>query len=222
MIVDAACYQLGQRIPGEFDYEEAGRLITEPDTFAWVGLHEPSPEEFEQAVKTFNLHELAVDDALRAHQRPKLETFDETLFVVTKPARYVDPVEIVEFGEILIFVDPNFVVAVRHGEASRLIEARHKLEADPGRLACGSGSVLHAILNQVVRDYAVVLDELGADIRGIEDDVFSSGGDSERIYRLKQEVLSFHEAVEPLEEPLGPAGHRGLQGHRRHLEALLP
>ena len=132
MIVDAACYQLGQRVPGEFDYEEAGRLITESDTFAWVGLHEPSPEEFEKAVKTFNLHELAVDDALKAHQRPKLETFDETLFVVTKPARYADPVEIVEFGEILIFVDPNFVVAVRHGEASRLIEARHKLEADPG------------------------------------------------------------------------------------------
>jgi len=202
MIVDAACYQLGQRVPGEFDYEEAGRLITEFDTFAWVGLHEPSPEEFAKAVKTFDLHELAVDDALRAHQRPKLETFDDTLFVVTKPARYADPVEIVEFGEILIFVDPDFVVAVRHGEASRLIEARHKLEADPGRLACGSGSVLHAILNQVVRDYAVVLDELGADIRGIEDDVFSSQGDSERIYRLKQEVLSFHEAVEPLEEPL--------------------
>ena len=110
--------------------------------------------------------------------------------------------EIVEFGEILIFVDADFVVAVRHGEASRLIEARHKLEADPGRLACGPGSVLHAILHQVVRDYAVVLDELGADIRGIEDDVFSSEGDSERIYRLKQEVLSFHEAAEPLEEPL--------------------
>ena len=84
MIV-GACYQLGQRVAGEFDYEEAGRLITESDTFAWVGLHEPSPEEFEKAVKTFNLHELAVDDALKSHQRPKLETFDETLFVVTKP-----------------------------------------------------------------------------------------------------------------------------------------
>ena len=145
MIVDAACYQLGQRVSGEFDYEEAGRLITESDTFAWVGLHEPSPEEFEKAVKTFNLHELAVDDALRAHQRPKLETFDETLFVVTKPARYADPVEIVEFGEILIFVDPNFVVAVRHGEASRLIEARHKLEADPesALLRAGLGAPRH-------------------------------------------------------------------------------
>jgi Mg2+ and Co2+ transporter CorA len=99
MIVDAACYEHGQRIPGEFDYETAAFRITEPDVFAWVGLHEPSPEEFDQAVKTFHLHELAVDDALRAHQRPKLETFDDTLVVVTKPARYADLVEIIEFGE---------------------------------------------------------------------------------------------------------------------------
>jgi magnesium transporter len=202
MIVDAACYQQGHRVPGEFDYEKAAKVIAEGDAFAWVGLHEPTPEEFERARRTFHLHELAVDDALHAHQRPKLETYDETLFVVTKPARYVDPVEIIEFGEILVFVDPGFAVAVRHGEASRLIEARHKLEADPQRLACGSGSVLHAILNQVVRDYATVLDDLFTDIRDIEEDVFSSNGDSERIYRLKQEVLRFHEAAQPLEEPL--------------------
>jgi magnesium transporter len=202
MIVDAACYENGHRIPGDFDYEKAGKLIANTDAFAWVGLYEPTPDEFEQAKETFHLHELAVDDALRAHQRPKLETYDDTLFVVTKPARYADPVEIVEFGEILVFVDPGFAVAVRHGEASRLIEARHKLEADPQRLACGSGSVLHAILNQVVRDYALVLDDLGIDIRDIEEEVFSSRGNTERIYRLKQEVLRFHEAAQPLEEPL--------------------
>jgi magnesium transporter len=202
MIVDAACYQQGHRVPGDFDYDKAAELIAETDAFAWVGLHEPTSEEFDLARRTFHLHELAVDDALHAHQRPKLETYDETLFVVTKPARYVDPVEIIEFGEILIFVDPEFAVAVRHGEASRLIEARHKLEADPQRLACGTGSVLHAILDRVVRDYANVLDDLFTDIRDIEEDVFSSKGDSERIYRLKQEVLRFHEAAQPLEEPL--------------------
>jgi magnesium transporter len=202
MIVDAACYQQGHRIPGDFDYEDAAKRITEGDVFAWVGLYEPTEAEFEEARNTFHLHELAADDALKAHQRPKLETYDETLFVVTKPARYADPVEIVEFGEILVFIDPGFAVGVRHGEASKLIEARHKLEADPQRLACGSGSVLHAILSQVVRDYAIVLDDLNADIRDIEEDVFSSNGDSERIYRLKQEVLRFHEAAQPLEEPL--------------------
>jgi magnesium transporter len=202
MIVDAACYQQGHRVPGDFDYEDAAKRITEGDVFAWVGLYEPTEEEFAEARNTFHLHELAVDDALKAHQRPKLEAYDETLFVVTKPARYADPVEIVEFGEILVFIDPGFAVAVRHGEASKLIEARQKLEADPQRLACGSGSVLHAILSQVVRDYAVVLDDLNTDIRDIEEDVFSSNGDSERIYRLKQEVLRFHEAAQPLEEPL--------------------
>jgi magnesium transporter len=202
MIVDAACYQQGHRIPGDFDFDEAAKRITEGDVFAWVGLYEPTEAEFEEARNTFHLHELAVDDALKAHQRPKLETYDETLFVVTKPARYADPVEIVEFGEILVFIDPGFAVAVRHGEASKLIEARQKLEADPQRLACGSGSVLHAILSQVVRDYAIVLDDLNTDIRDIEEDVFSSNGDSERIYRLKQEVLRFHEAAQPLEEPL--------------------
>lgn len=150
----------------------------------------------------FHLHELAVEDAVQAHQRPKLEIYDETLLVVTKPARYVDPVEIVDFGEILVFVDPDFAVGVRHGEASRLIEARQELEHDPKRLACGPGSVLHAILSHVVRDYAKVLDELGGDVRDIEEDVFASVGDSQRIYRLKQEVLKFHNAAQPLEEAL--------------------
>ncbi|MFZ0626154.1 MAG: magnesium and cobalt transport protein CorA [Acidimicrobiia bacterium] len=202
MIVDAAIYRDGHRLPGSFDYDRAAREIAATDAFVWIGLHEPSEEEFDTTARAFHLHELAVEDAVQAHQRPKLETYDNTLFVVTKPARYVDPVEIIEFGEILVFVDPDFTVGVRHGEASRLIEARHMLEADPERLACGPGSVLHAVLSQVVRDYAMVLDDLASDVRDIEEDVFSSQGDSERIYRLKQEVLKFHEAAQPLEEPL--------------------
>lgn len=193
-------YQDGHRLPGDFDFAIAAQLIADTDAYAWIGLHEPSEDEFAATAKTFHLHELAVEDAIQAHQRPKLETYDNTLFVVTKPARYVDPVEIIDFGEIMVFVDPDFAVAVRHGEASQLIQARRKLEADPERLACGPGAVLHAILSQVVRDYATVLDDLGTDIKDIEEDVFSSRGDSERIYRLKQEVLKFHEATQPLEE----------------------
>lgn len=202
MIVDAAIYLDGHRIEDDFDYDSAARLIDETDAFAWIGLHEPSAAELERTTKAFHLHELAVEDAVQAHQRPKLETFDETLFVVTKPARYIDPVEVIEFGEILVFVHPDFVVAVRHGEASRLIQARQLLEHDPERLSCGSGSVLHAILSQVVRDYVGVLDDLGGDIRDIEEDVFASRGDPERIYKLKQEVLKFNNAAQPLEEPL--------------------
>ncbi|MDP9144170.1 MAG: magnesium and cobalt transport protein CorA [Actinomycetota bacterium] len=202
MIVDAAMYLEGRRLPGAFAYDTASRLIAETDAFAWIGLHEPTADEFESTSLAFHLHELAVEDAVQAHQRPKLEIYDETILVVTKPARYVDPVEIVDFGEILVFVDPDFAVAVRHGEASRLIEARQELEHDPKRLACGPGSVLHAILSHVVRDYAQVLDELGGDVRDIEEDVFASVGDSRRIYRLKQEVLKFHNAAQPLEEAL--------------------
>ena len=166
-------YQDGPRLPGDFDFANAATLIAETDAYAWIGLHEPSEEEFETTAKTFHLHELAVEDAVQAHQRPKLETYDHTLFVVTKPARYVDPVEIIDFGEIMVFVDPDFAVVVRHGATSQLITARQKLEADPERLACGPGSVLHAVLAHVVRDYATVLDDLGSDIRDIEEDVFS-------------------------------------------------
>jgi magnesium transporter len=202
MIVDAAIYKNGHRLNEPFDFEHAGRLKGDPETSVWVGLYEPTEEEFEAARLAFGLHELAVEDAVNAHQRPKLETYGQTLFGVTKPARYVDPVEIIEFGEILLFVDPDFVVAVRHGEASQLIEVRHDLESDPARLALGPGSVLHAILSHVVGDYSLVLDALGDDVREVEEGVFSSGGELERIYRLKQEVLSFQNAAQPLEEPL--------------------
>lgn len=202
MIVDAAVYRDGYRLPDDFDFATAPGLIAQEGCFAWIGLHEPSEAEFENTAKTFHLHEVAVEDAVTAHQRPKLETYDHTLFVVLKPARYVDPVEIIEFGEIMVFVAPDFAVAVRHGEASQLIQARRLLEHDPERLSCGPGSVLHAISSHVVRDYAYVLDDLGADIKSIEEDVFGGRGDAERIYRLKQEVLKFHEAAQPLEEAL--------------------
>ena len=202
MIVDAAIYENGKRLDEEFSFEAAGKLRGDPETCVWVGLYEPTEDEFEAAREAFGLHELAVDDAVKAHQRPKLETYGQTLFVVTKPGRYVDPVEIIEFGEIQIFVDPDFVIAVRHGEASQLIEVRHELESDPARLALGPGSVLHAILNRVVRDYTMVLDALGDDVREVEEEVFSTGGDLERIYRLKQEVMSFQNAAQPLEDPL--------------------
>jgi magnesium transporter len=202
MIVDAAIYKNGHRLAEPFSFEEASKLRDDPETCAWVGLYEPTAEELEEAEVAFGLHELAVEDAIKAHQRPKLDIYGQTLFLVTKPARYVDPVEIIEFGEILLFVDSDFVLAVRHGEASKLVEVRQDLEGDPERLALGPGSVLHAILNRVVRDYASVLDALGDDVREVEEEVFSSGGDLERIYRLKQEVMSFQNAAQPLEEPL--------------------
>ena len=179
-------------------------IATTPTPSAWIGLYEPTEEEFEAVTKEFDLHELAVEDAIHAHQRPKLDVYDDTLFVVLKPARYVDPVEVVELGEILLFVDERFVVAVRHGEASKLVAVRKALEDQPEELSNGSSAVLLAILDRVVDDYAAVLDGLEGDIRELEDEVFSETGSTptQRIYKLKREVLQFHQATAPLVEPI--------------------
>lgn len=204
MIVDAALYTHGKRLVEPFVLEKSLEKCEGGDTFCWIGLHEPTEEEFESVREEFGLHELAVEDAIHAHQRPKLDVYDDTLFVVLKPARYVDPVEVIELGEILLFVDRRFVVAVRHGEASRLVEVRKHLEADPEELSLGPSAVLLAILDRVVDDYGNVLDGLDTDIRELESTVFSdsSSTPTERIYKLKREVNQFLSATAPLEEPL--------------------
>ncbi len=204
MIVDAALYTDGKRRPEPFELENALEKCADDNTFAWIGLYEPSEEEFEAVREEFNLHELAVEDAIHAHQRPKLDIYDDTLFLVLKPARYVDPIEVIDIGEILLFVDRRFVVAVRHGEASKLIEVRKQLESEPEELVRGPSVVLFRIIDHVVDDYAHVLDGLEADIRELESTVFSdsSANPTERIYKLKREVLQFLAATASLEEPL--------------------
>jgi magnesium transporter len=203
MIVDAATYTNGHRQPS-FDMAGAFERSQPPDTFSWIGLFEPSPDEFEEVREEFHLHELAVEDAISAHQRPKLETYSETLFVVLKPALYDDATESVAMGEILIFFSDDFVVAVRHGDASQLVQVRKRLEADPEEMAYGPGAVLLEIIDQVVDDYAGVLTGLEDDVRQIEEQVFSVGEvtPTERIYRLKREVIGFRQATQPLLEPL--------------------
>jgi magnesium transporter len=204
MIVDAALYTDGKRRAEPFQLDRALEQCADGSTFAWIGLFEPTEEEFDAARHEFNLHELAVEDAIHAHQRPKLDVYDDTLFLVLKPARYVDPIEVIELGEILLFVDRRFVVAVRHGAASKLVEVRKSLEADPDELALGPSAVLLHILDRVVDDYGKVLEGLDGDIRELESMVFSdvSSTPTERIYKLKREVLQFLSATAPLEEPL--------------------
>ncbi|MGH8923627.1 MAG: magnesium/cobalt transporter CorA [Acidimicrobiia bacterium] len=204
MIVDAALYTHGKRRSEPFVLERSLETCGDGETFCWIGLHEPTEEEFESVREEFGLHELAVEDAIHAHQRPKLDVYDDTLFVVLKPARYVDPVEVIELGEILLFVDRRFMVAVRHGEASRLVEVRKNLESDPEELALGPSAVLLAILDRVVDDYGNVLEGLDTDIRELESTVFaeSSMTPTERIYKLKREINQFLSATAPLEEPL--------------------
>jgi magnesium transporter len=146
---------------------------------------------------------LAVEDAVKAHQRPKLERYGETLFVVLRPARYLDESEAVEFGEIHVFVGKYFVVTVRHGEVPALDEVRKRLESDPELLRRGPAAILYAIMDQVVDDYAPVVAGLENDIEEIETEVFGGNpGVSRRTYKLSREVIEFQRATGPLAEIL--------------------
>jgi magnesium transporter len=152
MIVDCAVYEDGQRQAGGLALEEAYEACTRPGAFVWIGLTEPSPDEFDSIKREFDLHPLAVEDAIKAHQRPKLEVYDEMLFLVVKTARYVDPTEVVELGEVAIFLGEGYIITVRHGSASDLHPVRERLEHSPDLLRCGPGAVLHAIIDRVVDD----------------------------------------------------------------------
>ncbi len=212
MIVDCAVYKQGRRVPGEFTPEAAFRESRGDDAFVWIGLHEPTPEEFEVVRREFDLHELAVEDAIKAHQRPKLESYDDSVLLVLKPARYVDTEEVVELGEILIFLGPGFIVVVRHGQTTGLQEVRRSIEARPDFLALGPSAVLHAIVDRVVDDYVPVVDGLELDIDQVEEAVFSADRTNpvERIYYLKREVLEFRRATAPLLNPLNQLAARTL------------
>lgn len=204
MIVDCALYQDGSRAPRPLSIEEAAREMRATGGFVWLGLHEPSVEEFNEVRNEFNLHELAVEDAISARQRPKLEIYDDSLFVVLKTAHYVEDRESIEFGDILIFLGEHFVVVVRHGEATKLTPVRYELDRNPDVLQLGPSAVLHAIMDRVVDDYAPVAQALGTDIDEVEADVFSNAwsNPAERIYFLKREVVEFQSAVRPLIDPL--------------------
>jgi magnesium transporter len=204
VIVDCAVYENGVRRPGVVDFDHALETAREPKGFVWIGVFEPEADEFDAVAKEFELHELAVEDAIRAHQRPKLEIYGDSLFCVLKTARYLDDTEEVEFGELQIFVGSDFVVAVRHGHASPLSEVRKTLEHKPELLAHGPIAVLHAIVDRVVDDYEPVLDGIDNDVSEIEADVFTheAQNPAERIYKLKREVLDFLRNTKPFVEAL--------------------
>jgi magnesium transporter len=199
-LVDAAVYRDGRRVDAPASLAEIyEQLPGAPGTMAWIGLYRPTPEQLWQAADQFGLHELAVEDAIVAHQRPKLERYGATLFVVLRSARYLDETEEVDFGEIHIFVGPEFVLTVRHSQVPDLGAVRKRLETDPDLLAMGPEAVLYAILDAVVDEYAPVVAGLQNDIDEIETEVF--GGDpkvSRRIYELSREVVDFQRATRPL------------------------
>jgi magnesium transporter len=204
VIVDCAIYDNGVRRDGKVELAHAYDERHQPGRFVWIGLYEPTEEEFDSLRREFELHPLAVEDAIHAHQRPKLEVYDEMVFLVLKTARYVDPTEVIELGEVLVFLGEDFVITVRHGEASSLAPVRETLDADPARLKHGPSSVLHAILDLIVDDYQPAIEGLETDIDEVEEQLFSGEriNPAERIYRLQREVLSFRKATAPLVEPI--------------------
>jgi magnesium transporter len=199
-VVNLAVYRDGLRVSTPQTLAEVYEDLREDDdNFAWIGLYRPSGEEVISLAEEFSLHELAVEDAIVAHQRPKLERYGDTLFVVLSAARYLDDVEEVEFGELHVFVGPNFVISMRHSESPDLSGVRAGLEDDPELLALGPEAVLYAILDRVVDGYLPVVAGLENDIDEIETEVFSGDPEvSRRIYELSREVIEFRRACNPL------------------------
>jgi magnesium transporter len=199
VIVDSAIYVDGKRTAEPPSLRETYEACRQRRGLAWIGLYRPTEEEFSSVAKEFGLHELAVEDAIKAHQRPKLERYGDTLFVVLRAARYIDESETVEFGEIHVFVGTDFVVTVRHGEAPHLREVRRQMEGQPDLLRRGPEAILYPIMDRVVDDYEPVVAGLQNDIDEIETEVFSgNAGVSRRIYELSREVIEFQRAVQPL------------------------
>jgi magnesium transporter len=215
MIVDCAVYEDGCRCAGDLALTEAGEAAQRDNSFVWIGVYEPTEEEFDAVRREFDLHELAVEDAVTAHQRPKVEVYGDTLLVVLKTVRHVEASDELETGEILLFVNRDFVVTVRHGQ-SRLHDVRLQVENRPDLLRYGSGAVLYAIVDRIVDDYEPVVQAVEVDIQEVEHDMFSPErtNPAERIYTMEREVLDLHRAV----TPLAPAIDRLARGDLIHPE----
>ncbi|MFD7085446.1 magnesium and cobalt transport protein CorA [Streptomyces sp. NPDC002181] len=208
VIVDCAMYRDGRRSPAPEDLSNAlDEARASGDAFLWVGMYEPTEEEFEHVSREFRLHKLAVEDALTAHQRPKLEVYDDSLFVVLKPVMYDDDTDTVTTGELMLFIGDSFVVTVRHGEGAPLKAVRHRLEHEPEVLRHGPTAVLYAVSDAVVDHYIEVAAELQADLEEVEADVFApqatdTKNTAARIYGFKRQVLEFRRATSPLLQPM--------------------
>ncbi|MEV0093023.1 magnesium and cobalt transport protein CorA [Streptomyces sp. NPDC050738] len=238
VIVDSAIYRDGRRTEGPADFSDAlDEARATGDSFLWLGLHEPTEEEFELVTSEFGLHPLAVEDALTAHQRPKLEVYDDSLFVVLKPVVYEPQSDTVTTEELMVFVGDSFVVTVRHGEGAPLGAVRKRLEHDPKVLRHGPTAVLYAVSDAVVDHYIDVAAELQTDLEELEAEVFApNGGDAKavsfrgatpgppiasRIYTFKRQVLEFRRATGPLAAPMARLSAAGVPFVHEHAQPFF-
>ncbi|MFD5569306.1 magnesium and cobalt transport protein CorA [Streptomyces cadmiisoli] len=233
-VVNCVAYENGARVPVGGDLGDLVATVEQVRKsgggFVWLGLHEPTVREFAGIADLFDLHPLAVEDAIEAHQRPKLERYGETLFAVFKTVCYVDheeltaTSEVVNTGEIMVFVGQDFAITVRHGRHGSLGPLREELEADPHQLAKGPAAVLHAVADHVVDDYLNVIDAVQTDIEQVETDVFAENGaraDPGRIYQLKRELLELKRAVVPLGRPLQDLATRPIRVVEPEIQAYF-
>jgi magnesium transporter len=199
MLVDCALYKDGCRQNDDpLAVEDAAASRLEDGGFVWLGLHDPEPDELEDVARRFDLPPLAVEDAMKQHQRPKIEDYDDGFFLVLHTARYIDADEEVEFGEVHVFTGPSHVVVVRHGAASALQAARERLEHNPELLRLGTIAAVWAVMDKVVDDYQPVIEGLESDVDEVEELVFEGGDQTRRIYELRRELTAFYRAVNPL------------------------
>jgi magnesium transporter len=205
VIVDCALYRHGVREDAPENLSDAlANARSLGDSFIWIGLHDPTQEELSQVAEEFKLHSLAVEDAVKAHQRPKVEAYEDSLFVVLKTVRYDEDTQQIELGDVMLFIGDSFVVTVRHGQGRALTDVRRRLEARHEILDCGPSAVMYAVVDRIVDDYTEIALEVEEDIEEVEERVFSPArsNDAARIYNLKREVIEFRRAVLPLVEPM--------------------
>jgi magnesium transporter len=217
-IIDNAVYVHGERTANPPSLEETFETLHDRKGIAWIGMYRPNRDELQAVADEFGLHPLAVEDALKGHQRAKLEKFGDVLFLVLRPARYLDAEERVEFGEVHVFMGPDFAITIRHAEAPDLGRVRKRLEQNPELLALGTEAILYAVLDEVVDGYAPVIAGLQNDIDEIEDQLFGGVPEvSKRIYELEREVMAFQRAATPLVDILQSL-ERGFEKYNVHVE----
>ena len=204
MIVDSALYQNGSRVTGPADISDLVDIARETGGFVWLGLAEPTQGEFEHVVGELNFHPMAVEDAVHAQQRPKIEEYEGLTFFTLKTVFYNESNSAISTGELICFVEKEFIVIVRHGEGTPLVTVRHELEAKPDFLVLGPFAVLHAVLDRVIDEYTSIATELENDVINLETKVFSGKRQtfSQEIYFLKRELIEYRHAIEPLVIPL--------------------
>ena len=201
--MDQAVYRHGHRMPCTDLSDELAAVREDGHGWIWIGLKDPTDSEFDLVKDELQLHPLAVEDAVTGHQRPKLEIYDASLFVVVKPLRYIEATSDIETGEVMVFLGDRFVVTVRRGEAGPLAGVRQLIEHDPVRLNLGPVAVLHGVMDAVVDNYDLIDREIQDDMEELEASVFADdrSSDAREIYALKREVLEFRRAALPLIEP---------------------